>query len=277
MNNLKVWFSIASSTGLSVVSLGTPGLKEDLDEQVFAGGISAVSHLLSTEIGSAEKSFIGGGDTRKMGRFVIDPKNNSKEVITQFLLMSTDDSKISDNILSYIQEIAITFATKIVLSPLWEEVESSFKTLSSLDTYENFLDSIVTARKKAKIQINDELFDEKIKALIDYTIKEPEFFETLSDISNQEPTQADLKKNIIPNQKVIFKTLFEEMLSIILDEDPIPIIFRNKPRDTLSDIDKMFSSTFDKMKSKLIKDQLLNVTAEIFAGDIADLLDNFRG
>ena len=55
MNNLKAWFSIASSTGLSVVSLGTPGLKEDLDEQVFAGGISAVSHLLSTEIGSAEK------------------------------------------------------------------------------------------------------------------------------------------------------------------------------------------------------------------------------
>ena len=275
MNNLKVWFSIASSTGLSVVSLGTPGLKEDLDEQVFAGGISAVSHLLSTEIGSAEKSFIGGGDTRKMGRFIIDPKNNLKEVVTQFLLMSTDETKIPENILSYIQEIAITFATKIVLSPLWEEVESSFKTLSSLDSYEIFLDSVVIARKKFKLPFDDEVLDSKLKVLIEYTTKDPDFFDTLADISNQEPTQEDLKKNIIPRQKEIFQTLFKDMLTVILDDDPIPIIFRSKPKDVLSDIEKMFFSTFDKIKSDLIKDQLLNVTAEIFSGDIADLLDNF--
>ena len=210
-----------------------------------------------------------------MGRFIIDPKNNSKEVVTQFLLMSTDETKIPEHILSYIQEIAITFATKIVLSPLWEEVESSFKTLSSLDTYEIFLDSIVIARKKSKIQFNDEILDNKLKILIEYTTKDPDFFETLSDLSNQEHTLDDLKKNIIPRQKEIFHTLFKEMLSIILDDDPIPIIFRNKPKDVLSDIEKLFSNTFDKIKTDLIKDQLLNVTAEIFSGDIADLLDSF--
>lgn len=276
MKNLKAWFSIASSTGLSVVSLGTPGLKEDLDEQVFAGGISAVSHLLSTEIGSADKSFIGGGDTRKMGRFVIDPKNNNKEVVTQFLLMSVDGSTpIQPNVLQYIQEIAITFATKIVLSPLWDEVETSFRTLSSLDTYEIFLESISTARKKSKIQVNDENFDEKLKTLVEYTVKEPEFFETLNEIQQLEPTLEDIKKNINPNQKKIFQSLFSEILTVILDDDPIPVIFLNKPKDVLSDIEKFFYNHFDKLKTNSTKDQLLNVTAEIFAGDIADLLDNF--
>ena len=274
MNNLKVWFSIASSTGLSVVSLGTPGLKEDLDEQVFAGGISAVSHLLSTEIGSADKSFIGGGDTRKMGRFIIDPKNNSKEIITQFLLMSTDDSKIPETILSYIQEIAITFSNIIVLSPLCDEVETSFKTLSSLDVYEIFLDAIISARKKFKIQLNDSLIDEKLNYLIDYTTKSPEFFDTLNEFSNQEPTIDDLKK-LKASQKTFFENLFKEILSIILDDDPIPVIFKNKPKEILSDIERMFSNHFDKIKDNLIKDQLLNNTAEIFSGEIADLLDSF--
>ncbi|MHA2272956.1 MAG: hypothetical protein ACXACI_13905 [Candidatus Hodarchaeales archaeon] len=51
-NGLRVqtWYSVASVTGLSLVSLGSPGLKSEMDEQIFTGGTTAVAQLLGEEV-----------------------------------------------------------------------------------------------------------------------------------------------------------------------------------------------------------------------------------
>ncbi|MHA2365200.1 MAG: hypothetical protein ACXAC7_14670 [Candidatus Hodarchaeales archaeon] len=272
MKNIISWFSLASSTGISVVSLGSPG-KTNLDEQVFVGGIQAVYQLLSTEIGSQEQDFIGGGDTRKMGRFVVSPPGFDSEVISQFLLMSNDGKKIPNSLIELAQEISIDFATHMIFSPIWQDVETSYRILSPLDVLETFIESVSRSRKKlrGKIPSEDAFFDEKVYELINDSLTEFEFSEVLQNITNIELSieELDLKlKNIrdeLPN-------FYEELIAMILFIDPMPIILRSRPLDSKKDAKMIFRQFFNNFKTQ---ERLDSVTDQIFEEDITNLLGNF--
>lgn len=281
-SNIVSWFSLATATGLSVVSLGTPGLKDDLDEQVFTGGISAVSHLLSTEIGTEEKHFIGGGDTRKMGRFEVSvdtphSDGNQAVVISQFLLISKDKSKIGQPLIDLAQEIATTFATQMALNPVWEDVETSYRTLGPLDVLETFIDSVAISRKKVKARVptNDQLMDDQILELIRSSVRSFEFSEVLENIIDLEPNKEDVEKVLVPRQKEDLHAFYRELLALIVLEDPIPIIYRTKPNEAMRDVEKLFKSFRSNKVGDVTREQLLAVTGELFDRDIAELLETF--
>ena len=94
--NPVAWISLASISGLSLVSLGHPGLRS-VDEQVYTGGLTAVQQMLGGEVGGDTARFIGGSHSNKTGRFLVKTKGSEYELVGQFLLISsehiTDDKR----------------------------------------------------------------------------------------------------------------------------------------------------------------------------------------
>ncbi|OLS23726.1 MAG: hypothetical protein HeimC3_23690 [Candidatus Heimdallarchaeota archaeon LC_3] len=270
-NKFISWLSLASSSGLSVISLGSPGLKSDLDEQVFVGGISAVTSLLSSEIGSDERTFIGGGDTRKFARFIISVKDY--EIVSQFLIMSKDGTKIPEDLIALYQDVAKNFAEKIGQSELWEKSMADYSTLSPLDIITLFIDTVNQSKKKSKDLIDDAMFEKKFKEILEKLNLEPQNSIVLTDIKDEEPDFSDLLDKIFPKQKLLINSLINEIIAISLLEDPIDIIFRSKPNDIVKDCEKLLNKFRQHDLLDLTSQQLRAISSELFkSGEIGELL-----
>ncbi len=85
--NPVVWVSLASVSGLSLISLGQPGLRTDLDEQVYTGGLTAVQAMLGGEVGGDTDRFVGGSHSNRTGRFRMNNETGG-ELVGQYLLIS---------------------------------------------------------------------------------------------------------------------------------------------------------------------------------------------
>ncbi|HKZ41266.1 MAG TPA: hypothetical protein VJ044_09920, partial [Candidatus Hodarchaeales archaeon] len=267
------WFSLATSSGLSILSLGTPGLKSDLDSDVFAGGISAVSSLLSSEIGSNEKVFLGGGETRKFGRFVLSGKEEA-EVVSQFLIMSNDETKIPEMLVSTCQDLAVEFGQRIVNSDLWTKAVKSFSTLTALDVLDFFAESLTVIRRKHKGISSDGLLDKKFDDTLRNLVTEYHPSTVLTSIREMEPTAEDLKQKITPNREKLQGELVREMLALILADDPVTFLMRSRPAEVVRDGSRMLNEYKDQNSADLTAQHLKGISSALFkGGEVSELLE----
>ena len=143
------WISLASLAGLSLVSLGQPGLKSGLDEQVYTGGLTAVQQILGGEIGGDTTRFVGGSDKHKTGRFLV--KSSSSELIGQFLLISPRNLPVAPALIEYYEHLVTFFAEETLKTDLVEKAEKMYSAFGVSDIIPFFLSSIKKARKKVSI------------------------------------------------------------------------------------------------------------------------------
>ena len=268
------WFRLASTSGLSVVSLGTPGLKSGLDEQVFTGGISAVSHLLSEEIGSQEKTFIGGGDARKFGRIILPNSQNNTEIISQFLMMSADGTKIPDYLVSLGQEIAINFANQVL--PQWETLTSNYQTLGPLESLDLFLEAVNQAKKKVKVINQDNLFETKFIDMLKKLTQEYQNSTVLMNLREKNPDFTYLQNKLPAEQTKLLSEFTREIAALVLLEDPTTILLRNRPSDILRDGERILRDYINKNVLTITTNQFLTTSSELFkSGEVSELLADF--
>lgn len=268
------WFSLASASGLSVVSLGTPGLKSGLDEQVFTGGISAVSHLLSEEIGSQEKTFIGGGDARKFGRFILTNPQTNSEIISQFLMMSSDGTKIPDYLVALGQEIAINFANQVL--PQWETLTSNYQTLGPLEALDLFLEAVNQSKKKVKVISQDNLYETKFIEVLKKLTQEYQNSVVLMNIKEENPDFSYLQQKLPVEQSKLLSEFTREVAALLLLEDPTSILLRNRPSDIIRDGERILKDYINKNVLTLTINQFTTVSSELFkSGEVSELLADF--
>ena len=122
--NPVTWISLASLAGLSLVSLGQPGLKSGLDEQVYTGGLTAVQQILGGEIGGDTTRFVGGSDKHKTGRFLV--KTLSSELVGQFLLISPRHIPVAPPLIDYYEHLVTFFAEETLKTDLVEKAEKMY-------------------------------------------------------------------------------------------------------------------------------------------------------
>ncbi len=170
---IVAWFSLASPSGLSVASVGTPGLKDDVEDQVLTGGLTAIQQILGSEIGGKDDRFIGGSPSSRMGRIRFKQEGEEgKEMVAQFLMISSTGDPIPDVMVNLAEEICMKFTDSIVSNnEMMAEVEQSFSTLTILATLDMFIDSVAFARKKVKISTNDRIFEGGLDVTRTYTVE----------------------------------------------------------------------------------------------------------
>ncbi|MFX1511210.1 MAG: hypothetical protein ACFFCQ_01330 [Promethearchaeota archaeon] len=228
--NVQSWFSLATGTGLSVVSFGVPGIKTEIDEQVYTGGLTAVQSLLVTEIGvEASDAFMGGGDTSRMGRFAIREtvKGETRELVAQFLLASKDGRKLPSDLVELSQRIIIEFGRRIIKTDLWADVEWNLQQIPLEKVSQDFLDIITEIRKKTRVDTSLEPYKEMLRKSINSAFSNFDFSPTLVKISREKDIEAKVKEKY----NDYLKNFSKEIVVAILGENPVPILLHPKPQE----------------------------------------------
>lgn len=273
--NVQVWFSIGTTTGLSIVSIGTPGLKSELDEQVFAGGMTAISHLLGSEIGVTQDEFIGGGDTSRIGRFKIVNAAKERDAIAQFLLVSRG-TKIPQLLVEFSKIFIKYFGSSILDSALWDKVEEQHAVLNISETLELILEGFSRARMqigRGKIPLIGTALNEAIKQQIERGISDFSFSDSLEELSIM-PFQEAL--SIINSKR---SQLLEEFaldcLLAVLEDNPLALILMENPRNAITSVKKTLKGQFSILGEKTAQ-YVEKISQSLFDREINEVLDSFN-
>ncbi|MHA1451099.1 MAG: hypothetical protein ACTSP4_16985 [Candidatus Hodarchaeales archaeon] len=273
---IVAWFSLASPTGLSVASVGTPGLKEDVEDQVLTGGLTAIQQILGSEIGGKDDRFIGGSPSSRMGRFRFKQEGDeSKEMVAQFLMISSTGEAIPDSMVNLAEEICMKFTNSIVgNNEMMIEVEQNFSTLTILSTLDMFIDSVAFARKKVKVPTNDRIFDEEIKNLLSAALYDHEFSPALAEIVEKPKNYNETVKYIQKNRSKLLSEFKREMLALLCYKNPYPVLIRGKPADSLKRTEKLVEEGVNDLKAKT--GEILNsIFSQVREEDIYTIFKGF--
>ncbi|MFX0094311.1 MAG: hypothetical protein ACFFBD_21415 [Candidatus Hodarchaeota archaeon] len=272
--NVQIWFSLGTTTGLSIVSIGTPGLKSELDEQVFAGGMTAISHLLGSEIGVTQDDFVGGGDTSCVGRFKIVNTEREREAIAQFLLVS-HGLKIPSELIEFSKIFVQNFGTKLLASSLWDRVEEEHAVLSISKTLKEILEGLHRARTqmgRGKVPIINTALEEAIKQQIEVGIVDYSFSPLLEELATS-PFQEAV--SIIKWKRgELLKDFTNDCLLAVLEKNPLPLILMQEPRNSVRTVKQILDKQFSILETQSIH-YLEKLSRTLLDREIADILDSF--
>ncbi|MFX1250191.1 MAG: hypothetical protein ACFFCZ_01075 [Promethearchaeota archaeon] len=273
--DVQVWFSIGTTTGLSIVSIGTPGLKSELDEQVFAGGMTAISHLLGSEIGVTQDEFIGGGDTSRIGRFKIVNTAKERDAIAQFLLVSRG-TKIPQLLVEFSIIFIKYFGASILDSVLWDKVEEQHAVLDISETLELILEGFSRARLqigRGKIPPIETALNEAIKQQINRGISDFSFSDSLEELSIM-PFQEAL--SIINSKRgQLLEEFALDCLLAVLETNPLALILMENPRNAIPSAKKTLKSQFSILGDQIVQ-HVEKLSQSLFDREINEVLDAFN-
>ncbi len=229
------WVSLASLSGLSLVSLGQPGLKS-VDEQVYTGGLTAVQQMLGGEIGGDTSRFVGGSHNNKTGRFLV--KTPDYELVGQFLLISRQHIAVAPVLVEFYEQLVTFFAEETLKTDLVERAEKEFTAFGISDVLDFFLSSIKKARKKVSIPHNDNLFSQSLEESLEKSISDYEYSASLVKISNLKGKFHEIVPTIQAERKDLLEKFTHELMEFLASEYPHSVVMYSKASSLLKEVRK---------------------------------------
>jgi hypothetical protein len=263
------WVSLASLSGLSLVSLGQPGLKS-VDEQVYTGGLTAVQQMLGGEIGGDTSRFVGGSHNNKTGRFLV--KTANFELVGQFLLISRQHITVAPVLVDYYEQMVTFFAEETLKTDLVERAEKEFTAFGISDVLEFFLKSIKKARKKVSIPHDDDLFSQSLKESLEKSISDYEYSTSLVKISNLKGKFQDIVPTVQAERKDILENFTHELTEFLASEYPHSVVMYSKSSSLLKEVRKYVEKNLGTFK---FNEALHEVIREFEENDLQMFLEDF--
>ncbi len=269
--NPVVWVSLASVSGLSLVSLGQPGLRTDLDEQVYTGGLTAVQAMLGGEVGGDTDRFVGGSHSNRTGRFRM--KNDTGgELVGQYLLISPDNIKVADDLVDHYEHLVSIFAESTLKTEVYERIEREFRALGVNDVLELFLESITKARKKKSIRLNEKLFFEALKNSINKSINDYEYSPTLVKISEYKGKYRDLSLQLNSEKEQLLNELSNDVMELLTSDHPHALVMFPKINSLRKDL---FKHIKNEIKDVNAEAGLEEIITDFEKNELTKFLDDF--
>ncbi len=266
-----VWVSLASISGLSLISLGQPGLKSGLDEQVYTGGLTAVQQMLGGEIGGDTKRFVGGSHNNKTGRFIVKGKSDY-ELVGQFLLISPRHITVAPTLVNYYEQFVTLLAEETLKTDLVEKAEKEYTAFSITDILNIFLNCIKKARKKVSLSLNDKLFSRSLEESLLKAKDDYEYSKTLVKISNLKGKFDEITPNIVAERKELIQAFTNELLEFLASEYPHSLVMYSKSDSVLKELRKYVNSN---LKSFNFKEALQEVIHEFEEKKLQEFLEEY--
>jgi hypothetical protein len=253
--NPVTWISLASLAGLSLVSLGQPGLKSGLDEQVYTGGLTAVQQILGGEIGGDTTRFVGGSDKHKTGRFLV--KGSSSELVGQFLLISPLHIPVAPPLIDYYEHLVTFFAEETLKTDLVEKAEKMYAAFGVSEVVDFFLESIKKARKKVSIPTNDKLFSDALVESLRQSLDDPEYSSTLVMISELKGKYQDVVSKVQSDRNKLLNDFMTDFLHYLASEHPHSIVMYSKTGSIVKELNKFVNNKIREFKPPDMLDEII--------------------
>ena len=269
-----VWVSLASVSGLSLISLGQPGLRTDLDEQVYTGGLTAVQTMLGGEVGGDTERFVGGSHSNRTGRFLV--RNDTGELVGQFLLISRDNRVVAPELVEYYEEMVTIFAEDTIQTEVYERTMREFRALGVNDVLDLFLESIKKARKRKSIPMNKDMFFSALSQVTLKSINDYEYSATLVKISELKGKYNDLHPKVKNDRNDLIAELSKDMLEFLVSEHPHALVTFPKVDSVQKDFLKHMRSEIENfLKQNKVEEGLKEIIEDFEKNDLHEVLADF--
>ncbi|MHA2248469.1 MAG: hypothetical protein ACXADY_26210 [Candidatus Hodarchaeales archaeon] len=269
-----VWVSLASRSGLSLVSLGQPGLRTDLDEQVYTGGLTAVQAMLGGEVGGDTERFIGGSHSNKTGRFLV--KNETGELVGQFLLISPRNNTVAPELIDHYEHLVTFFAEDTIQTEVYQRITREFRALGVNDVLDLFFESIKKARKRKSIPMNKNLFYTALSQVAVKSINDYEYSATLVKVSEYKGKYHDLHPRVKNERNDLIAELTKDMLEFLTSEHPHALVTFPKIDSLKKDFSKYVRSEIDNIqKQNKVEESLEEIIEDFVKNDLNKVLADF--
>ncbi|MFW9854652.1 MAG: hypothetical protein ACFFFG_06310 [Candidatus Thorarchaeota archaeon] len=270
--NPVVWVSLATASGMSLISLGQPGLRSDLDEQVYTGGLTAVQAMIGGEVGGDTGRFVGGSHYNKTGRFLV--KSENLELVGQFLLISESRQTVAPELVQYYEELVSRFARETLKTEEFKKTQDFYVTLGVDEILETFFKVINEARKQVSIPTSEEPFKNAVQEMLNKSINDYEYSTTLVSISELKGNYPALKDEIRAKQSSLTEDFTNDLLELLTSERPhalvqYPKISTKKIRKELS---KYVHETIEQLNVQAGLEETLQ---EFEKNELRDILEEF--
>ncbi|UCE12443.1 MAG: hypothetical protein JSV04_09625 [Candidatus Heimdallarchaeota archaeon] len=270
-----VWVSLASVSGLSLISLGQPGLRTDLDEQVYTGGLTAVQAMLGGEIGGDTERFVGGSDINKTGRFIVR-NDKGGELVGQFLLISQKNIAVARDLVEYYEQLVTIFAEETLQTEVYERVEREFRALGVNDVLDLFFESIKKARKRKSLPMDKQHFFSALTEVARKSINDYEYSATLVKISEFKGKYQDLTPRMKTERKDLIAELSQDVLEFLTSEHPHALVLFPKIDSLQKDFLKHLNSEIENiLKQEKVTEALEEIIADFEKNDLKNVLEEF--
>ena len=269
-----VWVSLASVSGLSLISLGQPGLRTDLDEQVYTGGLTAVQAMLGGEIGGDTGRFVGGSHSNRTGRFLV--RNETGELVGQFLLISPDNLTVAPDLVDYYEHLVTIFAEDTIQTEVYQRITREFRALGVNDVLDLFLESVKKARKHKSIPLDKNLFFSALNQVVLKSFNDYEYSATLVKVSEYKGKYNDLHPRVKSERNDLLTDLAQDMLEFLTSEDPHALVTFPKIDSLKKDFIKHFRSEIENIeKQGKVAEALEEIIQDFEKNDLKTVLDDF--
>jgi hypothetical protein len=225
-NGLRVqtWYSVASVTGLSLVSLGSPGLKSEMDEQIFTGGTTAVAQLLGEEVGGMSDDFMGGGATSRFGRFTIAKED--LQFFALFLLVSPKDP-LPESLVEFSREFILAFANRL-LETQEARLASGFEQIEHYEVQEEFKTALNIAKKKIRVSSDDDFLRAEVESFLQDAVIDFHGFSSLRSLADDDRPVREMLTDLSKDHSGLIKKLAEDTYLHTLARNPLPLMLCSK-------------------------------------------------
>ncbi|MFX1285823.1 MAG: hypothetical protein ACFFB5_19435 [Promethearchaeota archaeon] len=272
--NPVVWVSLASVSGLSLISLGKPGLRTDLDEQVYTGGLTAVQAMLGGEVGGDTARFVGGSHSNRTGRFLV--KNETGELVGQFLLISPNNLTVAPDLVEYYEELVTIFAEDTIQTEVYERTQREFRALGVNDVLDLFFESIKKSRKRKSIPMDKNNFTSALSKIKVQSINDYEYSATLVKISEYKGKFQDLCHRVKNERNDLITELAQDMLEFLTSEYPHALVTFPKIDSLRKDFLKYARSEIDNiLKENRVSEALEEIIEDFEKNDLNNVLADF--
>jgi len=269
--NPVVWVSLASVSGLSLVSLGQPGLRTDLDEQVYTGGLTAVKAMLGGEVGGDTDRFVGGSHSNRTGSF-IRRTDTGGELVGQYLLISSTNIKVADDLAEHYEYLVTILAEITLKTELYKRVEREFRALGVDDVLDLFLESVVKARKKKSISLDNKYFFSALKQVVMKSVNDYEYSSTLVKIAEFKGKYRDLSPRVKAEKDKILLEFTEDLLELLTSDHPHALVLFPKIKSIKKDLFKYLQT---EIRTLSAREGFEEIIKDFESTDLTKFLDDF--
>ena len=269
--NPVAWISLASISGLSLVSLGRPGLRS-VDEQVYTGGLTAVQQMLGGEVGGDTARFVGGSHSNKTGRFLVKAKGSEYELVGQFLLISPTHITVAPILIEFYEALVTFFAEETLETDLVERAEKEYTAFGISDVLPYFWNSIRKARKKVSIPSNDKLFGQSLQESLEKSINDYEYSSTLVKISGMKGKYKDTVQTVKSERNELLNSFTTEIVEFLASEFPHSLVMYPKTDSISKETRKYVNSHLNSFN---IADYLQEVIKSFESNDLQRFLEDY--
>ncbi|NHJ00850.1 MAG: hypothetical protein EAX86_01855 [Candidatus Heimdallarchaeota archaeon] len=269
--NPVVWVSLASVSGLSLISLGQPGLRTDLDEQVYTGGLTAVQAMLGGEVGGDTDRFVGGSHSNRTGRFLVR-NDKGGELVGQVLLISAQNLPVANELFDHYEVLVTNFADRTLNSELYTRIEREFRTLGVNDVLDIFFESIKDARKKKSINLNGSLFSEALTKSTVKSVNDFEYSSTLVKIAEFKGKYNELSRTVKEERDQLLQEFTVDILELLTSDHPHALVMYPKLSSLKKDLYKLVRSEVSNLE---VTPALKEIIQDFEENDLVRVLADF--